>query len=126
MTVTTGRSALRTACLRSTRRRVLPSARAVTMKSSCSTFVSEARMTSAYCASSPRVRSEEHTSELQSRQYLVCRLLLENKKIIVHVLADATGRHIDTWVITDKRSGSAHARWYKMRISTVKKNVPTL
>src|SRR3712207_6484465 len=26
------------------------------------------------------VRSEEHTSELQSRQYLVCRLLLENKK----------------------------------------------
>src|SRR3712207_8153950 len=26
-----------------------------------------------------RVRSEEHTSELQSRQYLVCRLLLEKK-----------------------------------------------
>src|SRR5258707_4090378 len=30
---------------------------------------------------SRRVRSEEHTSELQSRQYLVCRLLLEKKKI---------------------------------------------
>src|SRR3712207_7059652 len=28
----------------------------------------------------PRARSEEHTSELQSRQYLVCRLLLEKKK----------------------------------------------
>src|SRR3712207_9346870 len=28
-------------------------------------------------------RSEEHTSELQSRQYLVCRLLLEKKKIIL-------------------------------------------
>src|SRR3712207_7285075 len=28
-----------------------------------------------------RHRSEEHTSELQSRQYLVCRLLLEKKKI---------------------------------------------
>src|SRR3712207_7499617 len=28
-----------------------------------------------------RRRSEEHTSELQSRQYLVCRLLLEKKKI---------------------------------------------
>src|SRR3712207_7674874 len=28
-----------------------------------------------------RERSEEHTSELQSRQYLVCRLLLEKKKI---------------------------------------------
>src|SRR3712207_7415700 len=27
-------------------------------------------------------RSEEHTSELQSRQYLVCRLLLEKKKYI--------------------------------------------
>src|SRR3712207_7311997 len=28
----------------------------------------------------PAIRSEEHTSELQSRQYLVCRLLLEKKK----------------------------------------------
>src|SRR3712207_8802412 len=28
-----------------------------------------------------RARSEEHTSELQSRQYLVCRLLLEKKTI---------------------------------------------
>src|SRR3712207_7109662 len=28
----------------------------------------------------PHARSEEHTSELQSRQYLVCRLLLEKKK----------------------------------------------
>src|SRR3712207_6988992 len=28
-----------------------------------------------------RPRSEEHTSELQSRQYLVCRLLLEKKKM---------------------------------------------
>src|SRR3712207_7871473 len=30
-------------------------------------------------------RSEEHTSELQSRQYLVCRLLLEKKKIFTAV-----------------------------------------
>src|SRR5947209_14796383 len=29
-------------------------------------------------------RSEEHTSELQSRQYLVCRLLLEKKKRTKH------------------------------------------
>src|SRR3712207_9363071 len=28
-----------------------------------------------------KARSEEHTSELQSRQYLVCRLLLEKKKL---------------------------------------------
>src|SRR3712207_6858045 len=33
-----------------------------------------------------RGRSEEHTSELQSRQYLVCRLLLEKKKNISFVL----------------------------------------
>src|SRR3712207_8395599 len=32
-----------------------------------------------------RLRSEEHTSELQSRQYLVCRLLLEKKKTVTHV-----------------------------------------
>src|SRR3712207_8903954 len=32
---------------------------------------------------SATVRSEEHTSELQSRQYLVCRLLLEKKKSIM-------------------------------------------
>src|SRR3712207_8179558 len=33
-----------------------------------------------------RVRSEEHTSELQSRQYLVCRLLLEKKNNTIHLL----------------------------------------
>src|SRR5438445_842774 len=33
-------------------------------------------------------RSEEHTSELQSRQYLVCRLLLEKKKI--HYILQST------------------------------------
>src|SRR3712207_7777961 len=32
--------------------------------------------------SSTRPRSEEHTSELQSRQYLVCRLLLEKKNTL--------------------------------------------
>src|SRR3712207_7233032 len=34
-------------------------------------------------SAAPRLRSEEHTSELQSRQYLVCRLLLEKKKNIM-------------------------------------------
>src|SRR3712207_6935035 len=34
------------------------------------------------CSTRDSRRSEEHTSELQSRQYLVCRLLLEKKKII--------------------------------------------
>src|SRR3712207_8999640 len=34
------------------------------------------------------LRSEEHTSELQSRQYLVCRLLLEKKKYTLAVTAN--------------------------------------
>src|SRR3712207_7375873 len=34
------------------------------------------------------VRSEEHTSELQSRQYLVCRLLLEKKKTNITIYSD--------------------------------------
>src|SRR2546422_3895428 len=33
----------------------------------------------------PHNRSEEHTSELQSRLHLVCRLLLEKKKTIKHI-----------------------------------------
>src|SRR3712207_7186690 len=39
-----------------------------------------ARHRAGRCRRRPRARSEEHTSELQSRQYLVCRLLLEKKK----------------------------------------------
>src|SRR2546422_6683913 len=35
-------------------------------------------------------RSEEHTSELQSRLHLVCRLLLEKKK--THIMLSSTGR----------------------------------
>src|SRR3712207_9110118 len=38
------------------------------------------RWWAAFPATSSGPRSEEHTSELQSRQYLVCRLLLEKKK----------------------------------------------
>src|SRR3712207_9032141 len=36
------------------------------------------------CPSPRWLRSEEHTSELQSRQYLVCRLLLEKKNNNLH------------------------------------------
>src|SRR3712207_7989601 len=39
-----------------------------------------------YSSYDPLRRSEEHTSELQSRQYLVCRLLLEKKKISIFYL----------------------------------------
>src|SRR5258707_7738629 len=37
-------------------------------------------LTAAHARRALGTRSEEHTSELQSRQYLVCRLLLEKKK----------------------------------------------
>src|SRR5205809_4874115 len=43
---------------------------------------------SALCATCPAARSEEHTSELQSRLHLVCRLLLEKKN---HNVAEALG-----------------------------------
>src|SRR3712207_7204376 len=39
-----------------------------------------------------RARSEEHTSELQSRQYLVCRLLLEKKPLTTSTFSSCTAR----------------------------------
>src|SRR3712207_8263115 len=47
-----------------------------------------------------RHRSEEHTSELQSRQYLVCRLLLEKKK-------PRTNEERDVRALYDRVKGSA-------------------
>src|SRR3712207_6906446 len=48
------------------------------------TSVADALATASGSAEPPAVeRSEEHTSELQSRQYLVCRLLLEKKKKLI-------------------------------------------
>src|SRR5438445_13466554 len=44
-----------------------------------------ARGWSGTCSRRRSRRSEEHTSELQSRQYLVCRLLLEKKKNLTQV-----------------------------------------
>src|SRR3712207_7497837 len=41
------------------------------------------------CSTTVRMRSEEHTSELQSRQYLVCRLLLEKKEHCWNAVAAA-------------------------------------
>src|SRR5438132_4784711 len=42
--------------------------------------VAEGRDAHLFCQRGPPVRSEEHTSELQSHSDLVCRLLLEKKK----------------------------------------------
>src|SRR3712207_8487706 len=46
----------------------------------CRDALSHARRVAVTSSSERATRSEEHTSELQSRQYLVCRLLLEKKK----------------------------------------------
>src|SRR3712207_7701848 len=56
--------------------------------------VSELR-SSPVAAADPRVaeRSEEHTSELQSRQYLVCRLLLEKKKNLLFIFLEFITSH---------------------------------
>src|SRR3712207_7641258 len=43
------------------------------------------------------IRSEEHTSELQSRQYLVCRLLLEKKKIVSTFISTPTNKHLTSY-----------------------------
>src|SRR3712207_7871760 len=51
-------------------------------------------------------RSEEHTSELQSRQYLVCRLLLE-KKNMDHGYAEAA-KYVHDLCARDRAIGLAH------------------
>src|SRR3712207_7182125 len=55
-----------------------PDLQRVTEEAACTRFLS--RRGSRRLTVSWGTRSEEHTSELQSRQYLVCRLLLEKKK----------------------------------------------
>src|SRR5205823_15089349 len=47
-----------------------------------------------YVQSSRRYRSEEHTSELQSLAYLVCRLLLEKKKKKDHKVREVITYHV--------------------------------
>src|SRR2546429_5789454 len=59
--------------------------RSINFRRACSTNSARARssrvsMSVSTPASSTSTRSEEHTSELQSRLHLVCRLLLEKKK----------------------------------------------
>src|SRR5258707_11300454 len=61
--------------------------------------VSRARMS---CRQDILARSEEHTSELQSRQYLVCRLLLEKKK----KTRNLTQQRVAEWV----ESASPHCQ----------------
>src|SRR2546422_11683732 len=48
------------------------------------------------CASAHRSRSEEHTSELQSRLHLVCRLLLEKKKKKMITQLSQSTKHVSS------------------------------
>src|SRR3712207_8610550 len=56
----------------------------------CYRDVKDTTVTAQFLIKDPKARSEEHTSELQSRQYLVCRLLLEKKKYIIAVYQQLT------------------------------------
>src|SRR2546421_8806078 len=69
--------------------------------------VTEANLFASTRLSAPNRRSEEHTSELQSRSDLVCRLLLEKKKKENH----NTGQH------GKKQDGSRHAHGLTHRLS---------
>src|SRR2546422_4829674 len=58
-----------------------------TARQGCTTNSTGTRpgLPAAFSAATTTVRSEEHTSELQSRLHLVCRLLLEKKKKTQHI-----------------------------------------
>src|SRR5690606_41258616 len=72
---------------RRARRRTRPGCRSASIslnrRSSCSTrrILTAPRPSNSTNRSTSSTRSEEHTSELQSRENLVCRLLLEKKKL---------------------------------------------
>src|ERR1035438_10614859 len=89
-------------CVRYTRRSVECCRRsAMSLKAHMARPISSSRRASTRMARSPAascerpaVRSEEHTSELQSLRHLVCRLLLEKKK----VLNNHSAVVVDYWV----------------------------
>src|SRR2546422_8570484 len=68
------------------------------LRSALSTTASELHVLTTSLEKSIGQRSEEHTSELQSRLHLVCRLLLEKKKKLIQF-------HID-----DRSNGASLAR----------------
>src|SRR5437762_9412610 len=74
-------------------------------------FIAETHRTRRFTAQRSRKRSEEHTSELQSPMYLVCRLLLEKKKsmkirIAIDLPLPRLARHII--VVRDEQSPRPH------------------
>src|SRR2546429_4387579 len=72
-------------------------ARRTGSSSSCATASATTRCRAAGdqpTAARSRTRSEEHTSELQSRLHLVCRLLLEKKKSIENCDGDSSAHRV--------------------------------
>src|SRR5438270_10280628 len=61
-----------------------------TLFRSCSSFAVPRNDDRPLCATFIQIRSEEHTSELQSQSNLVCRLLLEKKKKTLKIILNAT------------------------------------
>src|SRR5687767_15494107 len=68
-------------------------------------LVTEAKTFEERCSTKRRARSEEHTSELQSLAYLVCRLLLEKKKRTTTICcappSDTHLRSLLRWIVLD-------------------------
>src|SRR5258707_2294696 len=58
-------------------------------------------------------RAEEHTSELQSRQYLVCRLLLVKKK---HTYELQARQYLECRLLLDKEKEASHLVWRQCSI----------
>src|SRR5436309_6083846 len=55
-----------------------------------------------HCCAVSDARSEEHTSELQSRENLVCRLLLEKKKILTFIDCTTTCQYHNSYLMSRK------------------------
>src|SRR5947209_10211331 len=60
-------------------------------------------------------RSEEHTSELQSRQYLVCRLLLEKKKILRRTRTFYRCDSVSFYLLDGRHAGTGSFPIYQYR-----------
>src|SRR5262245_62266171 len=68
------------------------------------------RMSKCFDGPAPTIsRSEEHTSELQSLRHLVCRLLLEKKKIAEDFDIDPLGAGIDHVIFDPEETGDVAA-----------------
>src|SRR3712207_7775695 len=86
----------------SPRRTITASERATAQSTTGS---SQSRRSTTQRTFSGTTRSEEHTSELQSRQYLVCRLLLEKKTLYNHrrSAAEVPGDGEERWLLPRER-----------------------